>query len=63
MGSGIECTLSKSVDVTELSGAVDTLEGRHNIQRDLGEHKKFTKTKLQGCTLRLGQFHISVQTG
>lgn len=35
MGSGIECTLSKSVDVTELSGAIDSLEGRHNIQGDL----------------------------
>ena len=35
MHSGIECTLGKFANDTKLCGAVDILEGRNGIQRDL----------------------------
>ena len=61
MDSGTECTLSKIGNDTRLCGAVDVLEGRDVIQRDLDRLErwacvnlmKFNKVKCK--VLHLGQ--------
>jgi len=52
--SGNECTLSKSAEHTNLSGAADMLEGRDTMQRDLDwlqdwAHMNFMKFKMTNC--------------
>jgi len=46
MDSGIECALSKFDDNTKLSGAVNALEGRDAVQRDLDRLERWACVTL-----------------
>ncbi|GAB0184988.1 mitochondrial enolase superfamily member 1 [Grus japonensis] len=71
MDSGIKCSLSKFADNTKLHGAVNTLEGRDAIQRDLdrlerwahGNRMKFNKAKCKVLHMVLGQSQAQLQAG
>jgi len=43
MDSGVECTLRQFADNTKLCGAVNTLEGRDVVQRDLGRLERWAR--------------------
>jgi len=64
--SWIKCNLLRFAVNTKLSGAVNMLEGRNAIQRDLGSPEKrpqvIQQGQVQGVALVLGQSQICIHT-
>ncbi|KAJ7405314.1 rna-directed dna polymerase from mobile element jockey-like [Pitangus sulphuratus] len=71
MGGETECTLSESADDIKLCGAINTLDGRDAIQKDLDRFErlacvnlmKFNKAKCKVLHHGSGQSQAQVQTG
>ena len=68
MDSGMECTLSRSAHYTKLSGAVDMLEGKDTIQRDLDREvgscqpREVQQGQVQDPAPGSGPFQAQTQT-
>ncbi len=58
MDSGIECTLTRLADDTKLCGAVNMLEGRVTIQRDLDRLERWACANLMKFNKKCKVLHL-----